>query len=328
MARSENQKQKLFRILEILMRETDEENGVSINYIIKRLAEYGITAERKSIYNDFDTLGDLGFSVMRLSGNPPEYTLDERIFELAELKLLVDAIESSKFITAAKSRDLIEKLKLFAGKSGAGELSRQVFVEDRAKTENSTVIYTVDTIHRAINSNRQISFAYFDYGIDRKKKFRHDGARYTVSPKSLVWSEENYYLVAYDEAAGILKNFRIDKMSRVSEENEERSLLALSHKLNPADYSRKIFGMYGGREELVTLEARERLAGVMLDRFGSGINLLKSDFGFRVSIRVMISPNFFSWVLSFGKDMKILSPESVRVELLEILGEVKKNYEV
>ena len=328
MARSENQKQKLFRILEILMRDTDEENGVTVNYIIERLSDYGITAERKSIYNDFDTLADLGFPVMRLFGNPPKYTLDERIFELAELKLLVDAIESSKFITAAKSRELIEKLKLFAGRSGAGELSRQVYVEDRAKTENSTVIYTVDTIHRAINSNKQISFAYFDFGIDKKKHYRHDGERYTVSPKALVWSEENYYLVAYDEAAGMLKNFRVDKMSRVNEESEERSLVACAYKLNPADYSRKIFGMYGGREELVTIEARERLAGVILDRFGTGISLFKTDFGFRVSIRAMISPNFFSWVLSFGKDMKIISPETVRLELLEILADVRKNYEV
>ena len=150
---------------------------------------------------------------------------------------------------------------------------------------------------------------------------------YRVSPKSLVWSDENYYLVAFDEVSGILKNFRVDKMSRVEEADEERSLLAKAHKLNPADYSRKIFGMYGGREELVTIEAKERLAGVILDRFGSDIRLLKSDFGFRVSIRVMISPNFFSWVLSFGKDMKIISPESVRQEFIEILADVKKNYE-
>ena len=125
----------------------------------------------------------------------------------------------------------------------------------------------------------------------------------------------------------MLKNFRVDKMSRTSESEEERSLIATSHKLNPADYSRKIFGMYGGREELVTIEARERLAGVILDRFGSGVSLYKSDFGFRVPIRVMISPNFFSWVLSFGRDMKIISPESVRQELLQILADVKNNYE-
>lgn len=327
MARSENQKQKLFRILEILLMETDDDIGVSINHIIMRLGEMGITAERKSIYSDFDALELLGFPVIRLSGNPATYTLGYRIFELAELKLLVDAIESSKFISPQRSRELIDKLKIFAGCSGAGELSRQVFVEDRAKTENSTVIYTVDTIHRAINSDKQIKFAYFDYGIDKKKYFRHGGDRYRVSPKSLVWSDENYYLVAFDEVSGILKNFRVDKMSRVEEADEERSLLAKAHKLNPADYSRKIFGMYGGREELVTIEAKERLAGVILDRFGSDIRLLKSDFGFRVSIRVMISPNFFSWVLSFGKDMKIISPESVRQEFIEILADVKKNYE-
>lgn len=326
MARSENQKQKLFRILEIFLRETDDEHGITVPELILKLESLGISAERKSIYSDFVVLEELGFPILRLFGNPPKYTLGERIFELAELKMLVDAIQSSKFITAGKSRELIEKLKLFAGKGGAGELSRQVFVEDRAKTENSAVLYTVDMIHRAINSNRIISFTYFDFGVDKKKIFRHGAKRYSVSPKSLVWSNENYYLVAYDEEVGILKNFRIDKMLHVLVEDESRSLAALAARLNPADYSEKIFGMYGGREELVTIEARERLAGVVFDRFGMGITLIKTDFGFKASLRVMVSPNFFGWVMSFGADMRILAPDTVKLELLNILKGIFDNY--
>ena len=328
MARSENQKQKLFRILEIFMRETDEDSGITVNYLIDRLSEYGISAERKSIYSDFQTLEELGFPILRLFGKPVTYTLGDRIFELPELKLLVDAIQSSRFITAEKSRELIDKLRLFAGKSGAGQLSRQVVVENRAKTENTAVLYTVDIIHKAINTSRQISFAYFDVGIDKKKRYRHGGEPYRVSPICLVWSDENYYLVGYDEIEGILKNFRIDKMSRVSECEEMRSSAAVSYKLNSADYSRKIFGMYGGSEELVTLEAAERLAGVIIDRFGTGVTLIKTDFGFKVTLRVIVSPNFFSWVMGFGKDMRILSPASVKDGLLRILDSIRKNYEV
>jgi len=327
MPRSENQKHKLIRLLQILMRETDEESGLTVNEIISRLAEYGINAERKSIYNDFIALEEIGFSVIKLYGNPPEYTLGERIFELAELKMLVDAVESSKFITAEKSRDIIEKLRIFAGKSGAGELSRQVYVEDRVKTENSGVLYTVDSIHRAINESKQIEFAYFDYTANKKKVLRHGGEKYKVSPKSLVWSEENYYLVAYDERAGLLKNFRVDKMQKTEISEDFCSLVADSYKLNPADYSRKIFGMYGGREELVTIEARERLAGVIIDRFGTSPTFIKTDFGFRVSLKVMVSPTFFSWVMGFGADMRIISPSYVREQMINTLREISKNYE-
>ena len=326
MSRSENQKQKLFRILEIFMRHTDEENGITVSELISYLADMGISAERKSIYNDFAVLEELGFPILRLFGNPPKYTLAERIFELAELKMLVDAVQSSKFITAEKSRELIDKLKLFAGKGGADELSRHVYVEDRAKTENSAVIYTVDIIHRAINENRRISFTYFDFGIDKKKIFRHGEKRYDVSPKSLVWSNENYYLVAYDEEAGVVKNFRIDKMASVREESEPSSLLSLSAKLNPRDYSEKIFGMYGGDEELVTIEAKQRLAGVIFDRFGMNITLHKTDFGFKTALRVVLSPNFFGWVMSFGADMRILSPSTVREKMREYLREISENY--
>lgn len=327
MARSENQKQKLFRILQILMTKTDDEAGVTVAEIIDALSEFGITAERKSIYDDFATLEELGFPVLRLFGKPPRYTLGERIFELAELKLLVDAIESSKFITAEKSREIIEKLKLFAGKSGAGELSRQVFVEDRIKTENNSTLYATDSIHKAINDNRMITFGYYDYTADKKKVLRHGGERYAVSPISLIWSEENYYLVAYDERAELLKNFRVDKMQKVELTDERRSFSATSYKLNPADYSRKIFGMYGGREELVTIEATERLAGVIIDRFGSSCGaFIKTDFGFRTTIKVMVSPTFYSWVMGFGQDMRILEPHAVRDELLAKLKEIAKNY--
>ena len=175
-AKSENQKQKLFRILEILMRKTDEDNGLTINQIISELEYYGITAERKSIYSDFDTLEELGFSVVRLYGNPPTYTLAERIFEMPELKLLVDAIQSSKFITREKSYEMIEKLKLFAG-SRSDELTRQVYVKDRVKTENATTLYTIDRIHTAIKENLRITFGYFSYNVDKKRYLRHNGKR-------------------------------------------------------------------------------------------------------------------------------------------------------
>ena len=327
MARKENQKQKLFRLLEIFMRETDEEHGLSLAEIISRLEEYGICAERKSLYDDFITLGELGYEVTHTATRPPKYKLENRIFELAELKMLVDAVQSSKFITAGKSREIIEKLGLFAGAHHSRELSRQVYVEDRIKTINPSSIYSIDSIHAAINESRKLSFKYFDYNGEKKKVLRHNGAPYTVSPCALMWDDERYYLVAYDENEKIIKNFRVDKMQDVLPLEEPRSADPTLEKFDPADYSKKIFGMYGGTEELVTIECRERLAGAMIDRFGMSPVFIKTDFGFKFSIRAMVSPNFFSWVLGFGTDMRVLAPERVREELLLNLRKIAENYE-
>lgn len=326
MARSEKQKQKLFRILEILMRETDEECGISVNEIIERLGEYGISAERKSIYDDFLVLEEIGFPVLKISGKPTRYTLAERILELAELKMLVDAVQSSKFITAKKSREIIGKLEAFAGERKSRELSRQVYVEDRVKTANSATIYTIDSIHSAINSDSRLSFKYFEYDGNKAKVFRRGGERYEVSPCALVWSEENYYLVAYEENADLVKNFRVDKMTDSKVLPEPRSDSEKVKKFNPADYSRKIFGMYGGVEELVTLEFKDNLAGVVIDRFGADTAFIKTDFGFKLSLRVMVSPTFFAWILGFGENARILAPESVRRELFERLNRTMELY--
>ena len=327
MARGERQKEKLIRILEILMKQTDEEHGISVAELILQLSDMGISAERKSIYDDFLVLSDLGFTVEKLSTRPVTYYLADRIFELAELKMLVDAVESSKFITAAKSRDIISKLEIFAGQHRSRELARQVYVEDRVKTMSSAAIYNVDAIHSAINANKRISFKYFEYTADKKRVFRHGGERYEASPAALIWSEENYYLVAYDGRDGQRKNFRVDKMADITVLDLPRCEMAVAERFNPASYARKIFGMYGGREELVTLECRESLAGVIIDRFGQEPTFVKTDFGFKVSLRVMVSPTFFAWVLGFGKDMRILSPESVVLEIKKRIFEVSELYE-
>ncbi len=326
MSRKENQKQKLIRILEILMRETDDEHGLTISEIIDRLSEYGISAERKSIYDDFVTLEELGYSVSKTNTRPPRYMLDNKIFELPELKMLVDAVQASKFITAEKTREIIKKLEIFAGVHRSRELSRQVYVEDRIKSFSNSSIYSIDTIHTSINDKRKLSFKYFDYNAEKKKVFRHDGTPYTVTPCALLWDNERYYLVAYDEESRIFKNFRVDKMQSVSILKEAGFDLKEIENFNVADYSRKIFGMYGGVEELVTLECREKLAGQIIDRFGTSPAFIKTDFGFKTAIRVMVSPTFFAWVLGFGCDMRIISPEPVKQELLAMLREIEKNY--
>ena len=326
MAKNEKQKQKLYRILEIMLKKTDEKHGLSINELISELSEFGIKAERKSIYDDFLTLEEIGFPVSKLPTRPPKYYLEERIFELAELKMLVDAIQSSKFITAAKSRDIIAKLEIFAGVHNSRELSRQVYVEDRIKTANTSAVYNVDAIHNAINEGKKLSFMYFYYDREKRKVFRNSSKPYTVSPCALIWSEENYYLVALDESADVIKNFRVDKMQDAKVLDYPRKDDARVKKFNPADYSKRIFGMYGGREELVTVECRENLAGAMIDRFGMDVLFQKTDFGFKFTTRLMVSPNFFAWVLGFGDEIRIVAPESLKDEFVEKINKISKNY--
>ena len=319
MARAEKQKHKLIRLLQILNDRTDENNGITMNEIISALEEYGVKAERKSIYDDFLTLEEMGFDVDKLPTRPTSYTLSGRLFEIAELKLLVDAVQSSKFITSEYSAKIIDKLKSFAGSHRRSELSRQVYVEGRAKTMNKATIYTIDAIHDAINNDKQITFKYFDYDSNKQRVLRHGGELYRVSPTALIWNSENYYLVGYDENGRNIRNYRVDKMLELRLTDDKRSTEAMKDGFNSADYTQKIFGMYGGEEELVTLECRESLAGVMIDRFGTEPVFHKTEGGFRFASRVIVSPNFFAWVMSFGSGIKIVSPDWVREKYLEEL---------
>ncbi len=312
MAKGENQKLKLFRLLDILMRRTDDEHGIDMNEIISALSEYGISAERKSIYSDIECLGELGFEVLKMTDSRPvKYALVGRYFENAELKMLVDATEASKFIPQEKCREIVKKLEVFAGKRGARDLARKVYIDDRVKSK--AVFYSVDAIHTAINLSRTVTFKYFNYNVRKQKEYHKNASDYHVSPLSLVWNDENYYLIAYDEDGGKLKNFRVDRMESVRIGDSPRSKAALAEHVDPNVYTRKVFGMYGGREELVTLECKNEIAGVIIDRFGNCVNFEpRGNDSFAVRLHVTVSPNFFAWVAGFGDKMRIEAPMCVR----------------
>ena len=326
MPRKENQKQKLFRLLEMFIRRTDYSHGITMKEIIDGLSEYGISAERKSIYDDFIVLEELGFTVEKLATKPPSYTLSERPFELPELKLLVDAVGASKFISEKRSRELIDKLKGFASIYGAGELQRQVHVEGRAKTANNATIYITDCIHTALNNNLKIKFKYYKYNSKKQKIFRNEGNFYTVNPLALIWQSERYYLVAMDDRDGRVKHFRIDKMEQASALDIPRDREALSKKIDTADYSQKVFGMYGGEDTLITLECKEELSNIIIDRFGTDISILPVEDGFRVTVRVMVSPTFFGWLAELGDRARLVGPQGVAEDYIRHLGSILSVY--
>ncbi len=320
-----DKKAKLLYLIDILKSKSDEEHPLNTKELINELLLYGIEAERKSIYRDIQCLCDYGYDIIHSGGKNGGYYLASREFELAELKLLVDAVQASKFITARKSQQLIRKLESFAGRYDAGQLNRQVYVSNRVKTMNESIYYNVDKLHRSMNNNHEITFKYFEWTCKKEKKLRHDGKLYRVSPWSLCWDDENYYLVSYDADAGCIKHFRVDKMLDISEQDSLRQGKEIFAEFDSAIYSKQVFGMFSGEPEPVRLRSDNKFAGVFIDRFGNDITMLPvSEDEFEVTVKVAVSPPFFSWVFQMGGKVKILSPGTVADSYRRMLEEALK----
>ncbi len=327
MAKSEKQKLKLLYLKKLFEEKTDEEHPITIAKIIDELKDAGIEAERKSLYNDIKLLQDFGMDIESVRGKSYGYYLASRDFEMPELKLLVDAVQSSKFITHKKSNELIKKIEGLASEFDATKLHRSVYVINRIKTANESIYYNVDRIHSAINENSKISFKYFDWDINKEKVFRRNGEKYILSPWSLTWDDENYYLVAYDSDKEEIRHYRVDKMMSIETVNEARDGKKAFNEFDMAVYAKKFFGMYNGHEETVTLRCKKELAGAILDRFGKNITLFKDgDEYFKVNVNVAISPVFLAWIFEFGEAMQIVSPRSLINTYKEMAQKIVDTY--
>lgn len=334
MAKNPNQKLKLLYILKYLTEKTDEKHGVTVQDIIAYLEKYDIKAERKSIYNDIKTLIDFDIDICSTKSKTVEYYLASRDFELYELKLLVDAVQSSKFITYKKSNDLIKKLENLASEHDARKLQRQVVVSNRVKTMNEKVKYNIDSVHEAINSGSKISFYYYQWVLSGDsaqkivKQRRNNGEKYTVSPWAMSWDDENYYLIAYDKEADKIKHYRIDKMESVEVlEKEKRDGKDLFSKFDMAMYSKQVFGMYGGKLTDIKIRFDNSLIGVVVDRFSKNVFVsLNDDNTFELSTKVMLSPTFYGWLFAFKDKAKIISPQSAKDEFLGYIEDIRNAY--
>ena len=323
MAKSSGQKLKLLYLIKMLRENTDENHPMSTPDIIKYLENQGIHAERKSIYNDMECLADFGYDVVqvqsRLGGG---YYLGSREFELPELKMLVDAVQSSRFITTKKSRELIRKLEQIAGKNDAGKLQRQVYVAGRVKTENESIYYSIDAIHRAIQENKQISFVYLDWNLKKQLVPRPNGNK-CVSPWALIWREENYYLAAYDSEDRVIKHYRVDKMGQAEVTDLPREGVEQFSQIDVTSYTNQTFGMFAGEESVVTMEFPVRLTGVVLDRFGRETDIRPmSEEVFRIRAKVAVSGQFFGWLAGIGQGVRIVAPEAVQKRYVQWLSDI------
>lgn len=320
MPKNPNQKLKLLYLYRILLQKTDEAHKLGMDELLQALSRCGVEAERKSVYSDIASLQDFGLDVVLQRGPGGGYYVASRDFELPELKLLVDAIQCSRFITEKKSNELIHKLESLASEPQARELQRQVYIADRSKTVNESIYYNIDTLHAAVSTGVQITFQYFEWVIDFsgaeriRKRYRRDGARYQVSPWALTWDDENYYLIAYEQSSDTIRHYRVDKMEHIELTALPREGQALFREnFNPAAYSRKVFGMFSGEEKTVRLCCENRFVGVLRDRFGADLMVQPVDDGhFAVNVTVAISPQFFSWVFGLGGGVRIADPPEVR----------------
>lgn len=330
MPKSAGQKGKLLALLRILTEETDEGHALSLERIQGLLlGRYGIRAERKSLYDDFEVLRSFGHDVIaEKRGGQTGYYLGSRMLEEAEWKLLVDAIQSSRLLTEKKSTALTRKLLCEASTHQREKLCRQVYVANRWAVGNEQVLYTVDALHEAISGNRKIRFAYEEYTTSGQKVLRHGGKIYTVSPWALCWDDEFYYLISYDSEEARIRHFRVDRLSGVVVTEEGRDGKETFAHFDMGRYSRAVFGMFGGEMTSVTLSCADRLCGVIFDRFGKETLLRpQGDGRFLVTVHVMISPIFLSWVLGFGKEMKILSPQGAADALCQMAKDALGQYE-
>jgi predicted DNA-binding transcriptional regulator YafY len=313
MAKGNNQKLKLLYMAKIFSEKTDENHGISVQEMISFLNQYEVNADRKTIYLDFEELRHFGMDIVsNQEGRNVYYRLASRDFELPELKLLVDSVQSSKFITERKSRELIKKLESLVSTYDARQLHRQVILTGRVKTMNESIYYSVDKIHEAINDDRQITFQYFQWNVQKKPELRHDGAWYHISPWALVWDDENYYLIGFDSESSKIKHYRVDKMMHLDVAAEKREGKDVFKQMNLPKYSKGLFGMYGGETTNVTLYCENRMAGPIIDRFGKDIPMVKADAEhFNAYVEVSASPQFLGWIIALGKGVKITSPESM-----------------
>ena len=327
MPKSSNQKLKLLYLMKILQENTDESHALSVPELIAALGRYDVKAERKSIYDDLEALRFFGLDIESARSKTTGYFLASKTFELPELKLLVDSVQSSKFITHKKSTDLIRKIESLCSVYEGQSLQRQVYVANRIKTMNESIYYNVDSIHTGIGDNKKISFKYFEYSITKEKVLKRNGERYLVSPYALTWDDENYYMIGYDSDAAMIKHYRVDKMMDICITEEKRDGQQYFQNLDIAVYSKKLFSMFSGEEETVRIEFVNRLIGVVIDRFGKDVIVVKSDdTHFVISVGVAVSQQFLAWVASFGNEVKILSPESVVERMKQLTLAVQQMY--
>ena len=330
MSKNENQRMKLLHVKEILEKHTDADHGITMDRILEYLSMRGIVAERKSVYDDINALIKLErMRIRKPKGKDYTYRLEKRTFSIVELKWILDSVQSSKFLSEKGSNLIIKHLRTLCSKYEATQLQSHVILSNRAKTTEEKLNRNVSSINKAITDGEQIVFKYFDYNIQKQPVYRKKGKPYIVSPYALVYSDENYYLLAYDEEHDEVRPYRVDRMRDVTQyKGVVRKGQEAFKKIDLAQYQKYSFSMFGNNVETVTMVFQNRMMNAVIDRFGRDIMVMKEDDNhFRVSVKVAVSNQFYGWVFGLGNMVKIIGPEHVKQGMKELLESVHGRYE-
>ncbi len=328
MPRSFNQKLKILYIMKIFWERTDREHAISVREIVSILRSWGIRAERKTIYDDIEALRYFGLKIGNRRVDGAGYYLEDRAFELSELKFLMDAVQSSHLITREQTQKLVKKLEKLASDPESRKLQNQIWKETGIKTPNEEIYMNVERIYDAVAANCQISFQYYEWTLAKKLCAEKKGGRYRVSPWKMIWDNDSYYLLGIDEISGIARHYRVDRIMDVKLEKESRNGAAIFRDFDLGKFSIGKFGMSGRKDILLKLEFENSLIGEVMDYFGQEAVLLHSDEGhFTFQGPVCAGRQFFGWLAGFGNGVKILSPEKTRREYTAFLKQALEGYE-
>ncbi len=311
-------------IMKVLLEKTNQDNPLTSQGIIDELKKYGMKLERKTIYEAIDNLITFGIDIKQSKVKPKGFYVAANDFDTPELKLLIDAVQSSKFITEKKSIELIDKIKKQTDIYTAEKLQRNVHISSRVKSNNEHIYYTIDKIHQAIAENKRISYQYCEYNLNKNLVTKKAGRYYEYNPVALIWDDEYYYLVVYDDKHDNYIHFRTDKMKNAKILDIHRVLP--SEDFNAANYAKQIFSMFGGETSEVTLRVDNSFIGVIIDKFGKDIAIVKNDKTFDVTVNVAVSNSFFGWLFQLGPKVKIISPTSVIEKYADTLTETTAQY--
>lgn len=334
MANNYNQKLKLLYLLDDLLENSDENNPIDTEHLIAHLNNKGIECERKSIYRDIAILQEYGYDILKTRSPKVGYYIGVRDFQLAEIRLLSDAIQAANFITPKKTKELLAKIYKLVSKEQANSLKNQVYVENRPKCSNEGIYYTIDKLDRAIQMNRQVKIIYRRRKITDNNKAEYEEKTHYISPYAMIWSDDHYYLVGNNRNYTNIMVTRIDRIKSVEilEDVPCISFSAVSEYKNffdTADYANKHFNMFTGEPEKIELICSNSIVEPILDRFGDKVNILKcGDSKFKITVEAAPSEGLVSWIMQFGKDITVKSPASLKKLLLDRVEAIQNLYKI
>ena len=317
----QDKKGRLLALKEYIYKYTDEQHSASTQEIIDEMALQGYPGNRKTIKDDIDVLNKFGMDIITNVSRGNYFYVASREFEIPELKLLVDAVSSSRFISAGKSEHLIEKLTSLASIYQKEQIAPRIFTAERIKTDNSQLYYVVDKLIEAVQLGKKVRFQYLEYDSEKQKVLRNEGEIYINSPYGCLWNDDNYYLIGYSDKWQKLVTFRIDRI--IDLELLDENAVSEPEGFTVANYLKTTIEMYDGEEQKVVLVCDNELMKLVIDKFGIGIKTEKiSESQFMATVTVSISKTFYAWVFRFAGQMKIAGPESVKQEYLEMARKV------